>query len=349
MITEDDLREALVLLEQLAPSRAPMPVSGDDVEADVDIVETDRPRSRRWVLAAVTASVCALVVVVAVAIAATRHSPKPASDGPTTGTVRTTVASSNPSHVPKAQPITPPPSVLQKWAGFPVNDSRRPLVLTGSPIDDPASGFPAGDAKLSYLGGHFQVATTLPTGPTSSDGYPLISALDAVSTLTSQTGKVIGGPTPPALDIVGATLGRAAFATDRGTQTLPAWRFTLATVNDPAYVLAVDPSEIWPRPVGIYPGNEQEYVQISTDRHTVTLHFIGAQPGSGPCGANYSAQAYQGRTVIAVNAKAVPQKATSGPVMCTAIGYDRTVDIRLDQPLGNRVVTDLQGNPLTAR
>jgi hypothetical protein len=134
--------------------------------------------------------------------------------------------------------------VLRTWSAFPASGTPRPLVMTGPPVADPASGFPSGDAKLAYLEGAFNLPATLPSGPAVAAGFPLITARQATQVLRSVAAK--GPPVTSRLTVTGVRLGTALFDTDRGPRQLPAWLFGLAGVRDPAGVLARARS--WPTP-----------------------------------------------------------------------------------------------------
>jgi hypothetical protein len=132
---------------------------------------------------------------------------------------------------------------LHDWSAFPASATPRPLVLTGPPVADPASGFPSGNAKLAYLEGAFNMPAALPSGPAEDAGFPLITAREATRVLRSVAAK--GPPITSPLTVTGVRLGMAMFNTDRGPRQLPAWLFGLAGVRDPVGVLAVAGSRIF--------------------------------------------------------------------------------------------------------
>lgn len=234
--------------------------------------------------------------------------------------------------------------VLRLWADFPVNASPRPLVLTGPAIIDPASGFPAdGAAKLAYVYGSFELATTLPTGPATVNGQQVSTAAQALAELRDQgDGKK---PALKPLPITGVEFGSGTFSTDRGQRTLPAWTFHFAGVSDPARVLAVPPFDRWPLP-GMPMGDGSEGgATISADGNQVTVSFIGPEPGNGPCGAEYSAEVEQSSTAVSISVRELPNP-NADQASCSLVGYIRTVTVTLQSPLGNRVVIDAHGIPL---
>jgi hypothetical protein len=236
---------------------------------------------------------------------------------------------------------------LRLWADFPVDASPRPLVLAGPDIVDPATGFPNGDDKEAYIYGRFELKTTLPAGPAIVNGQPVISAAEALAVLRSQ-GHGEKPPKPTSLMVTSAKLGTADFPTDRGVRSLPAWVFRFAGVSNPAMVLAIPATDRWPRP-GMPVGNGGEgSVTISKDGSQVTLSFVGAAPGTGPCQAEYAADVSQSATAVSISPRELPGHG-DGQENCDAVGHLRTVTATLKSPLGNRVVVNPQGVPLPAR
>ena len=234
------------------------------------------------------------------------------------------------------------PSFLQPWAAFPIHASPRPIVLINSPILDPPGGFHDGQSKEAYLGGLFDRPRQLPTGPASSQGYPVISAGSAVALLQSPSHS----QTPPAaaatrLTITSARFGERTFLTDRGWKSMPAWLFSLAGVDGVVSVLAVAPSAQWLppgwSPVG-HPGRPDIGARIANDHRTVTLGFTGAQSEKGPCGESYSLKLTESATAVLVTV--TTHHNDSGTVACTLVGYPRSASAVLGAPLGNRVVVE---------
>jgi len=225
---------------------------------------------------------------------------------------------------------------LRDWSAFPASATPRPLVLTGPPVADPASGFPSGTAKLAYEEGAFELPASLPAGPAAAAGFPLITAREATGVLKSVAAK--GPPLTSRLTVTSVRLGTALFDTDRGPRQLPAWLFGLAGVRDPAGVLAVAPSRIFVP--ARRPADPRPFVGsalLGRDGRTLTLEFVGAASGTGPCTASYSPDQAASGTAVAV---AVHEHAHGGDVACAAVGYPRRVTVVLPAPLGGRVLVD---------
>jgi hypothetical protein len=226
--------------------------------------------------------------------------------------------------------------VLRAWSAFPASASPRPLILAGPRIADPRSGFPTGAAKLAYTEGAFDLPAALPSGPAAAAGFPLITSRAAAGMLRSATAK--GPPVAGRLTVTSVRLGTGVFATDRGVRQLPAWLFGFAGVLDPAAVLAVAPSRIFAPPARPASSAAPEMsARLGADRRTLTIRFVGAAPGTGPCTASYSVRQDDSPAAVAV---AVHEHAHGGAVACAAVGYLRQVKVVLPAPLGGRVLVD---------
>lgn len=236
------------------------------------------------------------------------------------------------------------PAALRDWAAFPVDAVPRPLVLTGPSIIDPASGFANSDDKVAYLSGSFDLMSRLPSAAATADGREVMTAQSALTMLKDAGAG--NRPTSTHLQITHVTLGAATFETDRGAQLLPAWIFRLRGVTDPAFVLALPQTQWWPK-LGV-PSSQIVSQKAASSRH-VTISFVGAPPGSGPCDAEYTADVAESPTAVMVTPRALPKPKPTGNYFCNAIGYGRTVTVTLSAPLGNRVLLTPAGPPLPAR
>ena len=257
-----------------------------------------------------------------------------------------------------------PAAALAKWRSFPVAADPRPLVLVGAAVIDPATGFRTGDAKLGYVSGAFEPVVPLPSGPATAAGYSLITARAALDRLRP------GGKQPAVhpVRIVAVSLGHAAFGTDRGARTLPAWRFTLEQASDPAWVLAVAPKHLWPVVPAGSPGPERS-ATLSADGRAVTYRFYGTPAGPPPCGAEYAADVAESGTAVVLSVREVASGSASGGSAsggsasgssasgssvssgsavqgCAAIGALRTVTATLASALGSRVLLTADGTPV---
>lgn len=244
----------------------------------------------------------------------------------------------------------PPSTLLQAWAGFPIHASPRPIVLAGSPVLGP-SKFPNGQAKVDYIDGVFRLEAPLPSGPATSDGYPIVGARAALALLRAQS-HPSASPTSSdgtaGLAIIGARLGTGTFATDRGDRVLPAWLFSLAGVEGVAAVLAVSPEAQWSPPGAPAPPAGGGFVNGATmgpDRRSLTAGFTGAPAGEGPCTSSYGLTLSESPTAVIV---IVTEYSHSSPTtLCATVGRWRTATAVLASPLDGRVVLDgVSGQPI---
>jgi hypothetical protein len=175
----------------------------------------------------------------------------------------------------------------------------------------------------------------LPTGPATAAGFPLITASDAASVLTSGHSA---NPSPATrLIVTGVKLGTAVFGTDRGRQALPAWRFSFRGITGTANVLAVSGSRrFWPSGLGQVP-TPMSAAQPGRSGRMLTLTTVGAPAGTGPCQASYSVRQRSSGHAVAIFVVAVEH---GGAQMCGAAGFQVTLPVTLPAPLGNRVLVD---------
>jgi hypothetical protein len=230
-------------------------------------------------------------------------------------------------------------NALDAWSTFPVDTSDRPLVLTSDPVSAPAEGFGTDDAKEAFLTGAFTAPPVLPSGPQVDGGYPVITAAQALALMRAD-GSPADGKTnvPTPLVITSVRFGESSFVTDRGTRTLPAWLFTFAEVQNPAAVLAVAPSSQFAAPTRL---SAALGARLDQDGRTLTVTFTGAEPGPGPCGADYSVFQAASETAVGLFVRESPHPMGTN-VSCASVGYLRHEVVALAARLGNRVLVDAQ-------
>jgi hypothetical protein len=135
-------------------------------------------------------------------------------------------------------------------------------------------------------------------------------------------------------------LGTATFQTDRGKAKLPAWLFSFRGVTDPAAVLAVAPPEVFypptPRPFSnSFSDYQDDSATVPRAGTQLIISFVGAPVGDRPCDASYSATSVHSAHAVAfsISSRTVP---FSGA--CLAVGYRRSVILRLSSRLGGRAL-----------
>ncbi|MGH9069235.1 MAG: hypothetical protein ACRD0J_17365 [Acidimicrobiales bacterium] len=139
----------------------------------------------------------------------------------------------------------------------------------------------------------------------------------------------------------------AEFSTDRGQRVLPAWRLEADDVDGPIWVLdpdlAVQAWEPEEPPLSPPPFEGRPHRSISAvlgpDGRTLAFHFTGAPP---------LVEEYP-RAEVVESAQAVtvaPVARDIGPPGPRAlVGSRREVVVELEEPLGTRVLVDLDGSP----
>lgn len=249
-------------------------------------------------------------------------------------------------------------AAARMWASFPAAANPRPIILFGSATLGPQA-FPDGDTKLAFGEGRVQAATSMPAGPTVRDGYPLLTARQAFEQLRSVSqGKANGPPTSATVIVTAIALTDYNFATDRGSQSLPAWRMHLRHVTGDIYVLAVAPSARYPLLTERAAYDAGPAVP-SADGRRLTINFIPRHDSTGPCDPGYRSSLQVGQTptaiVLAVTITLEPTMPSN--VACPASGASvvaparpvpgalGTRTITLAEPLDGRVVVDSRGTP----
>ena len=146
-------------------------------------------------------------------------------------------------------------------------------------------------------------------------------------------------------------LGSAVFGTDRGNRLLPAWQFTFQGVADPAAVLAIASSAQFAAPPESL-HRSSVGARLAPDGRHLTVSFVGAAAGSGPCTVDYAADQLASVTAVAIRVREIRHgtattpatvgRTTLGPTSytCPDVGYLRRVTILLDAQLGDRVLID---------
>jgi hypothetical protein len=297
----------------------------------------NRIRRRRVATAAVTMAI--FVTIGINVVSGERHTAEVRVQGPSSSvpstTARAAASDSSRNAIPKSA-LQEMQAALRAWSAFPVTASPRPLVLTSDPVSAPARGFSTNDAKEAFLTGVFTAPAAFPAGPQRADGYPVVTAEEALAVLRAEGTPASGAPRPPTpLVITTIRFGTASFGTDRGTRLLPAWLFSFAGVQDPGSVLAVAPSFRFAAPAESI-GGASVGARLGPDGRTATIMFTGAAPGSGRCTADYTVDQLASDTAVAIRVRET--RSSSG--LCSSLGYGRQQNLVLASPLGGRVLVD---------
>ncbi|MDE3133203.1 MAG: hypothetical protein KGL15_03970 [Acidobacteriota bacterium] len=220
------------------------------------------------------------------------------------------------------------------WSAFPVKDVPRPLVLVESRVRI-EQGFDTVDAKIAFLGGCVEATVSLPDG--------VIEALGRGAHPSRR-------PPREPLVIDAANCEEAEFLTDRGPRRLPAWRLSAEHALGAIWVLDPGVTDWRPaRDAGVMPPQVQgpghrggRRVEVDADDRSVLVHWLGGPPDN----ERYRrTEVVESDTAVAV----VPVGEDVGPPgYRTAVGYVHRVPAVLREPLGARVLVDLNGNPQEA-
>ncbi|MCW3845198.1 hypothetical protein ONA70_34550 [Micromonospora yasonensis] len=211
------------------------------------------------------------------------------------------------------------------------------------------------DNKQALLAGRFFATSALPAAPQptgqviwengASEAVPLLSAEEALRQM------VVAGAGGCAecemLEVTGARLSTARTQTTRGPATAPVWEYTLKGTTVRATRVAVASSAtIKITPPSWDPFDTPAGLAIDSAATTavnprqLTVAFTGTPgPGSQPCGADYSAEAVESANAVVVIVIEHPHKPGE---TCPDIGAPRTTAVDLAQPLGERVVLEVQ-------
>jgi hypothetical protein len=223
--------------------------------------------------------------------------------------------------------------------------------------DDWGPNIDGNNAKMALYAGLFVAANQLPS-EAPSDGsvkwqngtvhaVPVISAQQALTDLKATGVSPCPDCTP--LQITGASLTTAIFQSTRGPAQAPAWEFSLKDTDVKLDQIAVGGRFIPPpppeQPAQPWVGPPVESATVDASGMTLTVTVVGAQYAADkPCGADYTAEAVESDTAIVV---IVYEHQNTLPAACSDVGYARTAQAALAKPLGNRILIDLQAQPIS--
>ncbi|WP_436739555.1 hypothetical protein [Streptomyces sp. BBFR102] len=145
------------------------------------------------------------------------------------------------------------------------------------------------------------------------------------------------------LVVTGAARGELRLATSRGPATVPAWLFRLEGYDTPLRWAAVTPSPLPRSPVArsaeLPPYQVDRVVATSRDRRAVT---VIASHGACDDGAVVQARESRGSVVLSASVKGRETEES-----CTKQAVEQRVTVRLERPVGERVLLDgYTGQPI---
>lgn len=219
---------------------------------------------------------------------------------------------------------------VDRWAQFPATVEPRPIVLLDSPVRS-EGGFLSGDAKMAFIAGAVEGAEGVPEDP--------LRVLRASRGLARR-------PHAP-LRITAAALTEAAFATDRGQHTMPAWRAEAVDARGPIWVLT---EEMLDRCWSPNPVPEDEHLgphmlvsaTVATDDRSLRVTFVG-----GPESLfRYDAEVLETAAAVTVMPLGRLTRELASGTAITAEGYKREAHVVLKEPLSGRVLVNLDSMPV---
>ncbi len=208
---------------------------------------------------------------------------------------------------------------LQAWAGFPVGQQPRPLVLLRGPALP--GGFPDVQTKMAFLHGAIEAAPGFPE--------PVLQVL---------RGKQKPHDRAPLL-VTTATLGSTEYCTDRGRLQLPAWEVRARNVPEPIWVL--EPATLrqaWKPPGHDVPGWRSSTAVLDADGRTISIwmDYTGVD-------------VLESGAAVALLPRPVEKTTSGGGGFRSGFVQGRQIIVVLARPLGNRVTLDEAGAPVMVR
>ena len=225
---------------------------------------------------------------------------------------------------------------LTRWETFPVDAAERPLVFVDSPVRV-SQGFASGDAKINFFAGNIDGPAPLPPGV-----QDVIVRAAGSSPSANVTSRHVVAITEVVADQIEVN-------TDRGFRELRAWRLSGSEIAGCVWI--VDPPVVlasWPRPEQASPpvhlvGTSHLLLgaRLGKDRRTLIVALIGGAEAE----AQITATVVETHAAVAV----IPSPSTGPSVhaWATPVGKRRLITVTLAEPLGNRVLVDLDGSPCT--
>ncbi|MFF3333029.1 hypothetical protein ACFYWX_26330 [Streptomyces sp. NPDC002888] len=243
--------------------------------------------------------------------------------------------------------------VADAWDGSQAAEAwHKGYFPMGDAVELPEDAFRSRADKEAYATENFVLRGSLPATPREegrvrwegqgSLTLPLMGAREAYESVAR------GGNDGPHLTVTGAKLGETTVATSRGPATVPAWLFTLEGYDTPLKRVALGPSK--PPPPPIRPFAEVSDHLLSPLRGLVRAAGSGrsvtvmAEHGACDDGPAVDVLETDGSVVLSASVVGTDD----GP--CTAQAIGEEVKVRLDRPLGDRVLLDaFTGRPVPYR
>ncbi|WP_329277425.1 hypothetical protein [Streptomyces sp. NBC_01451] len=262
---------------------------------------------------------------------------------------------------PTASKDSPAPSdsrarqVADAWDGSKAAEAYRTgYYPLGEATAPPGDGFHSDDDKSAYILENYELRGELPTNAPAegkvkwaggeSLTLPLVDARRAYTALDR-----VDSPEDPQLTVTSVELGEMSIATSRGPATVPAWLFTLEGYDEPLRRAAFEPSKLPKPPIGRAAGGRTtrdgleelgRLIEVSEDGRSVTVMAF-----HGSCEDDPVVDALETDGSVVLSASSAG--GTPGEICDAALRGER-VTVKLDRPLGDRVLLDaFMGRPLS--
>ncbi|GGX05802.1 hypothetical protein [Streptomyces lomondensis] len=221
----------------------------------------------------------------------------------------------------------------------------------GPVVQLPGTGLLRDDAdRRAYEIGNFDLRGKLPAAPGGSGRvtWPSGGSLKAPLMDAEQAYKALDTADSPGprLTVTGAKPGEMTVATSRGPATVPAWLFTLEGYDSPLKHAAVSPSKL-PRPP-IRPLGQNVPSDVLAPLGGLTgiegnSRSVTVMAHHGACDDGPVVEALETKGSVVLSAAVTGVK--EGP--CTTELRGKRVTVKLDRPVGDRVVLDaFTGRPV---
>ncbi|MFD3914465.1 hypothetical protein [Streptomyces sp. NPDC058603] len=233
--------------------------------------------------------------------------------------------------------------VAEAWAGSQAAEVwGAGYYPMGEVVQPPRSGFHGDADERAYATGKFVLRGELPTIPHKdgqvrweSGGSLTLPLTDA---RTAYESVARGGGDEPRLTVTAVKLGEMTLPTSRGPATIPAWLFSLEGYDTPLKRVALAPSKLPGPPVKTAedtPADELaplgRLVEVARDGRSVTV-----MANHGSCDDGPAVDVLETSDGVVLSAYVVGTK--DGP--CTADLRHEELTVRLDRPVGDRIVLD---------
>ncbi|MDF3148392.1 MULTISPECIES: hypothetical protein [unclassified Streptomyces] len=239
--------------------------------------------------------------------------------------------------------------VAKAWDGSPAAEIwREGYYPMADPVQLPEGAFHNEADKEAYISENFVLRGDLPETPkrdakvTWQDGdsltLPLMGAREAYEKLDNNDSPA------PRLTVTGAKLSETTLATSRGPATVPVWLFTLKGYDTPLKQVALNASKPPEAPIG--PVDQvsddlwelNKLVEVAADGRSVT---VLAHHGACDDGPAVDVLETDGSVVLS------GYIVGTGDGPCTLQLLAKKVTVKLDRPLGDRILLDaFTGRPV---